>query len=650
MRNRRVKRLLALFGPQTIAYLMGVISLAWVLVPIQLVWLPGPSDLMLRRSLLPLGFLLITALNSMAARFGLLARRGPAIWFDTATYIILLAALRPIRSISGSQSLPVALSVLFLSLVIAKFAVLFAAIHRALLTTKRPTKRSQSLLASPGSPLSSRVLVFMFLAAFSFCFLIGLHAAAKMCTQPDEPFYLLIAQSMVHDGDLDLNNNLEAREYAPYYPGTLLPQRDVNERGQYISRHGVLFSALLIPFYASFGRVGAMALSCLAYAAFSVLLFSVCERETGSRSAAFWTWIIALVATPGLTYATQIYPESLACLLIMLLLTAALRRPTGWLAACGLAAAIILPWLKARYALVELPLLLFWLTRTARSKEKLAGTRQDLRRRRTAAAVLGGTLGSLVLALLFHKTVAFRLFGAMNLDDILHLQWSRCWYNLFALFLDFQYGLLVYSPVFLFALWGFFAILRREPYSTEMTTTKTQKRGEKIGSFRRRANLVGISALSAAVYLLALSTLGWWFGGGCPPGRYLVCLLPIFLLNVSFGLTFSRGLLGRSLLAISFIYTALMAFSMVLFPIDRYMVPGSHNLVLARLLATASPPLELVPSFIRCNVASYVSIAIFVAVMSLLFALAKRARDAKLRTVAGPCTPIIGLMARQIVG
>ena len=374
----------------------------------------------------------------------------------------------------------------------------------------------------------------------------------------------------------------------------------MNEKGEYISRHGVLLSALLIPFYSSFGRVGAMALSCLAYAAFSVLLFSVCERETGSRSAAFWTWLIALAATPGLAYSTQIYPESLACLLIMMLLTAALRRSTGWLAVGGLAAVVILPWLKARYVLVGFPLLVFWLLSITWPREKPAGTRSGFSCSRINTAVLLGTLGSLVLALLFHRTVAFRLFGAMNLDDLLHLQWSRCWYNLFALFLDFQYGLLVYSPVFLFAMWGFLIMLRRKPHRARITASST------------------------AGYLLALSSLGWWFGGGCPPGRYLVCLSPILLLSVSFGLTFSRGLLARSLLALSFTYTAFMSFSMALFPIDRYMVPGSHNLALARLLAMARPPLALVPSFIRGNPASYVSIAVFTAGVATLFALGKK--------------------------
>ena len=223
MRNTRVEKLLAVFGPQTIAYLIGAVSLVAVLAPIRLVWLPGPSDAMLRRSLFPISFLLFTALNSLAARFELIARRGPSIWFDAASCIILLAVLRPLRSISGSLGLPVGLSVLFLGLIVFKSAVLFAAIYRALHRGRTAIELSRSPAARPGSRLRRRILTYMFLVGFSFCFLMGLHAAAKMCTQPDEPFYLLIAQSIIHDGDLDLNNNLEAREYAPYYPGTLLP-------------------------------------------------------------------------------------------------------------------------------------------------------------------------------------------------------------------------------------------------------------------------------------------------------------------------------------------------------------------------------------------------------------------------------------------
>ncbi len=590
------------FCVRAIAYLMGSISLVWLLAPVELVWLPGPSNAMLTRALFPLSFLLITALNSVATRLRLLAPGGLAAWLDTVSYAGLL--LVAISAMNSWEVFSVELSIFFVAIIVAKFAVLFAAIYKNIDRGPATLEVRYMSGVSKSSPHKRRLLTCVFLTGFLFCLLLGLHAATKTCAQPDEPFYLLIAQSIICDGDLDLNNNLEARQYAAYYPATLLPQRDVNETGEYISRHGALFPLLLAPFYASFGRVGAMAFCCVAYAIFCTLLFLVCERETGSGTAAFWTWVVALIATPGLTYSTQVYPESLACLLIMVLLTALLRNPKGRLWAAGSIAAVILPWLKARYALIGLPILGLWLVDLLSTRKTCAREEPRNAHQRLITSILLAAGASLGLALLFYRKVASRIFGAMNLEDILHLEWSRCWYKLFALFLDYQYGLLVYSPVFLFALWGFVVLLKQGRL------------------------LVGITVCGAIAYLLALSTLGWWFGGGCPPCRYLVCLLPFLLLNFSFGLKFCKGFLGRSFLILTFAYTALLSMVMIIFPIDRYMTPGAGNRALERLLGGARPCPELVPSFIRANVASYVWIAGFAAAAFVLSGLAaRRARD-----------------------
>jgi len=596
------------FGIRAIAYLAGAVSLVWLLAPVELVWLPGPSNAMLTRALFPLSFLLITALNSVATRLQLLRSGRLAAWFDTASYGGLWIAARSISGMNSSEAFSTGLSIFFVASIAAKFAVLFAAIHSNI--EKAPMALEVRYISGVSNDglQRRRVLTGIFLIGFLLCLILGLHAATKACAQPDEPFYLLIAQSIIYDGDLDLNNNLESRQYAPYYAATLLPQRDVNETGEYISRHGALFPLLLAPFYASFGRVGAMALSCVAYAVFCTLLFSVCERETGSARAAFWTWVAALTATPGLAYSTQVYPESLACLLIMILLAALLRNPKGLLRAAAAIAVVILPWLKARYALIGLPILGLWLLSLLSARKVPA--REGLRSapRRLIASILFAAGASLALALLFYRKVAFRFFGAMNLEDILHLEWSKCWYRLFALFLDYQYGLLIYSPIFLFALWGFAVLL---------------KQGRPIA---------WASACGAVLYLLALSTLGWWFGGGCPPCRYLVCLLPFLLLNLSFGLMFCERVLSRSLLILTFAYTVLLSLTMVVFPFDRYLTPGAGNKALARLLGSVGRCPELVPSFIRSNMASYVWIAGFAAaILVLSMAASRRARGPRSR-------------------
>jgi len=64
----------------------------------------------------------------------------------------------------------------------------------------------------------------------------------------DEPHYLLLTQSMVHDRDLDVENNYTQRDYAPYYSGDLEPHwyvRGVGNRGILYHLPGV--SALIAP-------------------------------------------------------------------------------------------------------------------------------------------------------------------------------------------------------------------------------------------------------------------------------------------------------------------------------------------------------------------------------------------------------------------
>ena len=251
---------------RAVAYLTGTISLVWLLAPVEFVWLPGPSNAMLTKALFPLSFLLVTALNSIATRLRILTPAGFAVWFDTISYAALILAASRISEVSGWEVFSPGLSILFVALIVAKVAVIFAAICRKVVRGPMGGETRCVPGALKSNPPKKRLLTCMFLTGFLFCFLLGLHAATKAHAQPDEPFYLLITQSIIHDGDLDLNNNLEARQYAAYYPAPLLPQRDVNETGQYVSRHGALFPLLLAPFYASFGRVGAMAFSCLTFA------------------------------------------------------------------------------------------------------------------------------------------------------------------------------------------------------------------------------------------------------------------------------------------------------------------------------------------------------------------------------------------------
>ena len=119
-----MRRIRLAFGLRVIAYLMGSISLVWLLAPVELVWLPGPSNAMLTRALFPLSFLLITALNSVTTKLRLLSPGGLAAWFDTASYTGLLLAARSISAMNSSEVFSTELSIFFVALIVAKFAVL----------------------------------------------------------------------------------------------------------------------------------------------------------------------------------------------------------------------------------------------------------------------------------------------------------------------------------------------------------------------------------------------------------------------------------------------------------------------------------------------------------------------------------------------
>ena len=326
-----------------------------------------------------------------------------------------------------------------------------------------------------------------------------------------------------------------------------------------------------------------------------MLIFDLVERESGSLCAGFWTWIVSLVSIPGVIYSTQIYPEALACLLVLVLLRGLLLPQTRYSLVAFIIAAVSLPWLKPRYALLSLPLvamfLLFALARRDRGgKEGLMS-----RLKMTPVLVMLGSFVSLAVVLLLYKSILFRFFGAMNVEDILHLDWSNCLWRLFAVFLDARHGLLFYSPVFLFSILGLLLLL----------------------ASRHKAGDIGVCC--AAPYLFALGAVGWWFGGGCPPGRYLVCLLPFFLLWMGIGLAMARGLIYRASFLMLLVWTIAASVVMTLFPSYRYVSLQRESSMAADLFRLPEGVIGLLPSFVTRNAASYVSIVLAAIVVAFLF-------------------------------
>ena len=581
------------------SFVAGIVCLVTALWPFELAWVCGPDNATVSRALFPVAFLCITSLYLAAIKLGLVRGSTMLLLVDALSYALVFLVQGRVLETASWHGLSWELGCIFVVAVELKLGLLAAAVARRALSADWWLDRHR--------------LIGLFLLDFLLFFLVGLYTATKVPAQPDEPFYLLIAQSLLYDGDLDLNNNLEARQYLPYYPSVLLPQQDVNRKGRYVSRHGIVFPLLLAPFFALGGRIGAMILPCFAYALFCVLVAKAAAILTGSGSAAFATWTVAALSTPGFIYSTQIYPESLACLLVMVLLGQLASRNLGRNRALPLVAAAVLPWLKPRYALIALPICLLIFARALGAKPPGSTAGTGRHRLASSSVLLAAGAFSIAAALVFGRAVLFRFFGAMNFGDVLHLGWSKSWFRLFGLGLDYRYGLLVYSPVFLIALLGF------------------------LVSARRSGQLAKVTVFSLGPYLFTLGAVHWWYGGGCPPGRYLVCLLPFILLCFAKGWAFAKGAMGRSAFGVLVAWTVTSTTLLAIFPKRRYPGTPLGGNGLVDILAPLWAKSNALPSFVDANAASYVWAIALAALALLLYLRLKRITKRLLK----PCPAII---------
>ena len=107
----------------------------------------------------------------------------------------------------------------------------------------------------------------------------------------DEAHYLVITQSLLKDGDLFIENNHTARDYASYFGGSIAPDYLVRGKdGRIPSIHAPGVSALVLPGFALFGFRGAQATLILLFAVTGALLWQSAWRLTGDASAAWFAW------------------------------------------------------------------------------------------------------------------------------------------------------------------------------------------------------------------------------------------------------------------------------------------------------------------------------------------------------------------------
>ncbi len=322
--------------------------------------------------------------------------------------------------------------------------------------------------------------------------LVPLAIATAYLTPPmwgDEPYHLAIMESLVEDGDLEVADNL--------VDGGGRTARLARETGTLL--HSPALAFLLLPGFWVFGREGALLLLGLAGAATLGLVARRLKTWIEpQRRVVVFVGLLACVTYPLAVFSSQIWPGVIGALAVALCLVLAARGRVGNIVAVILA--FLAAAVKTRLALVTFPIV-------------CAGWWRQGRRWRSIGALL--IVAAAVAALGVGWAAMGHPFGVFRrVPDLLPNDPGLAVRAAGGLLFDAAGGLAWTAPLWLLTLLAAPAMWRR-------------------GGPGEKALFVG-----GAATVVALLGSSEWYGGGSPPGRYLVPLLPAVLMSL--GLLLSR--------------------------------------------------------------------------------------------------------------
>jgi hypothetical protein len=427
--------------------------------------------------------------------------------------------------------------------------------------------REHEVRPSPGRIGAAAALVYVSL----------IPAMLQVPMDGDEPYYVLIAHSLLHDRDLDLRN-----QYAR--AGVLVDRPDlgpqpgdpVGPHGEEYARHEPFLPLLILPGYALAGVPGAM----LTIAIFGGLLIRstarLFEEEGVSDRAARIVLPFLAFGPPVVWYAMRIWPEVPAAFFMVEGIRGLRQRRGGRWAPALLGLGLM----KVRFVLVAAPLALSTLVRESD--------------RRRQALLAGAIVAAPLLVLWITSGNPLNVHAVAELAPFPLRDYAV---GMLGLVLDGASGLLFQAPFFLF---GLVALAR---WHTSPA------------AFR-----LGLAC--SAIYLGYLVPRAEWHGGWSPPLRYVVFLMPLLALGAATLIDRARAEGARAVAyaatatTVAALWTVGLVVHGVSFPWRLFHIASGENEVGEQLSLTwHSDFSRLFPSFIRLNDAALVGSVIFIGSM-----------------------------------
>jgi hypothetical protein len=333
-----------------------------------------------------------------------------------------------------------------------------------------------------------------------FLFLLGVRVMVGPPITGDEPHYLIMDYSLVHDRDLSLANNYDHGTPLGYplsYQGW--PHVEAKYANKQYSAHGIGLALFTLPGYIADKKDGVVFQMVLLAAFVVYLTWYWAKAVTKNRKVAYLAALLLTVCYFFNGLAGSIYPDMLISALTLMGLIAAqcfYKKPSHQLATGLILGALVNVHLKT--IVVVAPLLLVYCYQHWKSERKLPWIAVLI----TAALVA------------YYFLSLHQWFGVWSLS---HVEGGQSFSaspknNLTAMLFDANRGLLIYNPITILLFVGLPLWFKSNRSSLLMT----------------------LIALAPSMALLCM--IPNWNGSASPTGRYLMEYLPAFIPAIAFAI------------------------------------------------------------------------------------------------------------------
>ncbi|MDB5184906.1 MAG: hypothetical protein JWN38_714 [Candidatus Saccharibacteria bacterium] len=347
----------------------------------------------------------------------------------------------------------------------------------------------------------------------------------------DEPHYLLMDYSLVHDHDLNLKNNFQHQDYWSWYPGPLSESQQIGasqeKTDRWYSIHGIGLPLLLLPGFLLGQQKGA-AIEMLLVATLTIfLLWQWAWQVSKDRRVAYISSAALLICYFFNGLAGYLYPDMVIATITLAGLLVIERYYRNLWAQIGLGVLLgLLVLLHFKGIVVAGPLVLALTYKTCRNQRKLPWA----------------VLIALVPMAVYFLWSTLHWYGVLNPTKIysnvnLHASPPHI---LSAVLFDSMRGLLVNNPLLLLVFVGLPLWFRAH----------------------RESCLMAVLVILPSVMLL--TTFNLWQGGDAPIGRYSFDFVPILLPAVGMAVVRMRALYQKIIAGLLFAATALISLDFLL--------------------------------------------------------------------------------------